>query len=62
MGHIFSQVGILDKEETEEKLTEEEFSSQFGSGHCIFCDCDVTNIDRVKGKKILIFSSCFRDS
>ena len=48
---MFSQVGILDIDETEGKRTEEEFSSQFGSGHCIFYRCDVTNSDLVKGKK-----------
>ena len=46
----FSKVGFLDIDATAAKQTTEEFISEFGSGSCIFFNCDVTESDRLKGE------------
>ena len=47
-----SKVGFLDINEIAAKQTTEEFTSEFGSGSCIFFNCDVTESDRLKGEFI----------
>ena len=45
-----SQVGLIGRNEIVGKQTADEFSSQFGSGSCVFYKCDVTQTEELKGK------------
>ena len=47
-----SKVGFFDIDEVAANQTVEEFTSEFGSGSCIFFNCDVTESDRLKGEYI----------
>ena len=41
---------LVDDNETAAENTKEQFEKAYGSGKVLYCKCDVTNADQVKGK------------